>query len=229
MQARYFQINRTAYTVAELSAITVGPRRLLLPAYIARLLVLKLFRKVVPIGDPIADTRLMAPLSDEEISAIPERYAILSRADATLSRLGFNGFGYFRTSDPRFPYESFSLYAVDGPGATAVVCTVMGKGEISANWIESFSPLVDGRTLRCSNHAMAGALRPAPSAIIRRTPGASCEGLLDFHIAEMQRMRSTGLRFIEGMTPDAAVRTDREYYREQIAHWIETGLPVSVE
>ena len=229
MRVRYFRINRTAYTVDELSAITVGPRRLLLPAYLARLFVLKLLRKAVPVGDPIADTRMMSPLGDEEAKAIRGHYAFFDLAESALRRLGFTEFGYFRANDPRFPFESFSLYAVDGPGATAVVCTVMSKGEISANWIEYSSRLVDGGTLRSSNHALAGALRPAPSAIIRRMPGASWDGLLEFHTGEMQRLRSRGSHFIEGMTLDGAVQADRDYYRDQITYWIETGLLIAVE
>ena len=229
MPVRYFRINRTAYTVDELSAIAVGPRRLLLPAYLARLLVLKLLRKPVPVGGPIADTRLISPLDDGEAKAIRERHPLFELAGSALPRLGFAELGYFRANDPRSPQESLSLYGVDGPGATAVVGTVMSLGKTSAGWIEYYSRLVDGRTLRSSNHALAGALRPAPSAIIRRMPDASWDGLLDFHAAEMQRMRSRGSRPIEGMTLDEAVQADREYYREQIAHWIETGLLIAVE
>ncbi len=229
MQVRYFRINRTAYTVGELSAVIVGPRRLLLPAYIARLFVLKLLRKTVPIGDPIADARLISSLGADDAKAIRERHPFFGRAESALRRLGFTGFGYFRSNDPRYPYESVSVYAVDGPGATAVVGTVMSKGERSANWSEYYSRVADGHTLRSSDHALAGALRPAPSAIVRRLPGASWDELLQFHTEEMLRMRSRGSRFIEGMTLDEAVQTDRDSYRDQISYWIETGLLTAVE
>ena len=39
-------------------------------------------------------------------------------------------------------------------------------------------------------------------------------------------MRSLGLHFVEGMNLDQAIQADRDYYRDQIAYWIETGLLV---
>jgi hypothetical protein len=56
MSVRYCRVNRAAYTARGLSAITVGPRRLLLPALIARLFLLKTLEWDKRIGDPIADT-----------------------------------------------------------------------------------------------------------------------------------------------------------------------------
>jgi hypothetical protein len=69
-------------------------------------------------------------------------------------------------------------------------------------------------------------LRPVPSAMIGRLPGASWPELLKFHRDRMEQMRSQGHRFIEGISFDQAVQSDREYYQGQVAHWVETGLLV---
>ena len=226
MGARYFRINRAAYTASELSAITVGGRRLILPALIVRLFVLKLLGWTVPVGDPIADIRMIAPLDALEAAEIRERFAYFREVEPALSRLGFPGGRYYRADDPRFPYESYCLHAVDRTGTIAAGCTVMGNGQFLVNWMEFSSLLVDGRTLRSHDHPLAGALRPPPSAIIRRMPGAGAQELFRFHSDELARMRSRHSRFVEGMTSDQAVQADRDYYHDQIAHWIETGLLV---
>ena len=171
MQAHYFRINRHAYTAGELSVVTVGPRRWLLPAFIARLFVLKLLRKTVPIGDPIADIRLLATLDDREALKIRERYPFLKEVEGTLAGIGFTDIRYCRGDDPRYRYATYGLYAVDGSGSTGVTCVVMGNAQFQVNWIEFYSLLLDGRTLRSNNHSNAGALRPVPSAIIGRVPG----------------------------------------------------------
>ncbi len=226
MQAHYFRINRAAYTVGELSVVTVGPRRWLLPAFIARLIVLKLLRKTVPIGNPIADIRLMATLDDREAGEIRERYPCFQEIEPALARVGFTDVSYCRADDPRYRYQSYGLYGVDGSGSTGVTCVVMGDTQFQVNWIEFYSLLLDGRTLRSNNHPNAGALRPLPSEIIQRLPGAKTQELHQFHSAEFARMQSRGLRFVEGMNLDQAIQADRDYYRDQIAHWIETGLLV---
>jgi hypothetical protein len=226
MGVRYFRINRAAYTAGELSAITVGRRRLILPALIVRLFVLKLLGKTVPVGDPIAEARLIAPLDHLEAAEIRERHAFFRKVEPALARLGFTEICYHRADDPRYPYQSFNLQAVDPSGSIAVGCTVMGNAKFLVDWIEFYSLLVDGRTLRSHNHPLAGALRPPPSAIIRRMPGAESQELFQFHSDELKRMRSSGSRFVEGMNVDHAVQADRDYYRDQIAHWIETGLVI---
>ena len=226
MQAHYFRINRAAYTAGELSVVTVGPRRWLLPAFIARLFVLKLLRKTVPIGDPIADIRLLATLDDREALKIRERYPFLKEVEGTLAGIGFTDIRYCRGDDPRYRYATYGLYAVDGSGSTGVTCVVMGNAQFQVNWIEFYSLLLDGRTLRSNNHSNAGALRPVPSAIIGRVPGANTHELHEFHSVELARMRSLGLHFVEGMNLDQAIQADRDYYRDQIAYWIETGLLV---
>ena len=154
------------------------------------------------------------------------RYTFFHEVEPALAQQGFTDFRYYRMDDPRYPYKSHSLYGVDASGSTGVVCTVMGNGQFLTDWIEFYSPLLDGRTLRSNNHPLAGALRPVPSAIIGRMPGERPRGLLEFHSAEFARMQSLGSRFVERMTVDQAVQADRDYYRDQIAHWIATGLLV---
>src|SRR5271165_6273994 len=100
------------------------------------------------------------------------------------------------------------------------------RGQALADWIEVYSLIADGGTLRSSNHANAGMLRPAPSAIIGRMPGASWQALLQFHVDEKERLRLRGSRFVEGISLDQAVQADRIYYRNQVAHWVATGLVV---
>jgi len=224
MHVRYYRINRLAYTVGELSAITVGPRKLLLPVLIARLFLFKLIGKPFPVGDPIADIRMISPLDALEAEKIRKRHVIFQAAESALPGLGFTQFRFIRGDDPRSPYENYSLIGIDGSGSIAVACTVMCNERVSANWVEIHSLVADGRTLRSSNHALAGILRPVPSAIIRRMPGASWHDLLQFHIDEVKRVRSQGSRFEEGMCLDQVVQADREYYRDQVAHWVETGL-----
>jgi hypothetical protein len=227
MQARYFRINRAAYTVGELSVVTVGPRRWLLPAFIVRLLVLKLLRKTVPIGNPIADIRLMATLDDREAGEIRERYPCFQEIEPALARVGFTDVSYCRGDDPRYRYQSYGLYGVDGSGSTGVTCVVMGNAQFQVNWTEFYSLLHDGRTLRSNDHPNAGALRPAPSAIKRRMSGAKTQDLHRSHSAELRRMRSLGSHFVQGMDRDQAIQADRDCYRDQIAHWIEMGLLVA--
>jgi len=209
MRVRYYRINRVAYTARELSTITVGPRRLFLPALIARLFALKLLARAIPIGDPIADTRLMSPLDAHEAEQIRKRHVLFQGAESTLARLGFTEVRYFRADDPRYAYESYSLYGIDSSSSIAVVCTAISRGRPLADWIEFYSLIADGGTLRSSNHAHAGMLRPAPSAIIGRMPGASWQALLQFHVDEIERLR--GSRFVEGMSLDQAVHADTSW------------------
>ena len=226
MSVRYYRINRAAYTAAELSVITVGLRRLLLPAYVARLYLLKLLGKAVPIGDPIADTHLNSKVDNHEAPEIRKRHVAFQEAESTLPSLGFTDIRYYRTDDPRYPGECYSLYAIESSGSIAAVCTVMSRGQVSVHWIEYLSLLSDRGTLRSSNHALAGVLRPAPSALIVRMPGASSQNLLQFHGDQMERLRSQGSRFVGDMSVDRAVQADRDYYRDQMAHWVKTGLLV---
>jgi hypothetical protein len=224
MHVRYYRINRVAYTALELSAITVGPRRLLLPGLIARLFALKLLAQAVPIGDPIADARLMSPIEAHDAVEIRKRYVIFQGAESALTGLGFTEIRYFQADDPRSPYECYSLYGIDSSSSIAVVCTVVSRGQPLADWIEMYSLLADGGTVRSSNHALAGVLRPLPSAIISRMPGASSHELLEFHRDVRERMRSRGARFVDRLSMDQAIQADRDYYQYQVAHWVETGL-----
>jgi hypothetical protein len=226
MSVRYYRINRAAYTAGELSAITVGPRRLLLPALIARLFVLKLLKWNVPIGDPIADTLLTAPLDSIDLEKIRKRHWVFHEAESALPPLGFTDFRYFRGDDPRSPHDSCGLCGIHDSGSIAVGCTAMTirKGPTTAYWGEFYSLLADGRTLRSNNHPNAGALRPLPSAIIGRLSDASWQVLFEFHRDRMEQLRSQGSRFVEGMSVDQAIQAHRDYYRDQIAHWVETGL-----
>ncbi len=110
---RYYCINRVSYTARELSAITVGPRRLFLPALVARLFVLKVIGKDVPIGDPIADTRPILPTAIHEAAEIRERHVAFQRAESTPPALGFADIRYFCPNDPRSPHESHNLFGID--------------------------------------------------------------------------------------------------------------------
>src|SRR5260370_34614432 len=125
MHVRYYRINRLAYTAGELSAVTVGPRKLLLPALIARLFVLKLIGKPSPIGDPIADIRMISPMDAHDAEEIRKRHVIFQAAESGLPGLGFTQIRYFRGDDPRSPHENYSLYGIDSSGSIAVVCTVI--------------------------------------------------------------------------------------------------------
>jgi hypothetical protein len=226
MSTRYFRINRAAYTIAELATITIGLRKLLLPALIARLLILKLLGKTVPIGDPIAETRVIANLDEDEAAEVRRRHPFSQRAENALPRLGFTELRYVRNVDPRYPYASYCLCGIDSTGSVAVGSTVMTRGDAAADWIEYSSRLADGRVLRSSNHPLAGALRPPPSAITRRMPGASWRDLRQFHVDERERMRSHGTRFVEGLDLDQVIQSDRDSYRDLVAHWLATGLLV---
>jgi hypothetical protein len=226
MPVCYYRFNRAAYTASELSMITVGPRRWILPLLMGRLFALKFIGAVVPVGDPIADCKLISPLDDLESEQIRKRLDLFRECEPALSVLGFHLIHYFQANDPHYPYESHTLYAVDRSGSIGGVATVMSKGEVLAEWIENYSLLVDGRQLRSSNHARAGSLRPTPTAIIRSAPGATSQDLFRFHIAEMDRMRAQGSRFVEEMSFDRALEVDQDYYRAQIAHWFATGLLV---
>jgi hypothetical protein len=93
MDVRYYRINRAAYTVRELSAVTLGQRRILLPALIARLFFLKLIGKPVPIGDPIAEVRLTATLDAHEAGDIRKRHVLFQAAESALPGLGITQSG----------------------------------------------------------------------------------------------------------------------------------------
>ena len=153
MEVRYYQFNRSGYTIKELATICFGLRKLLLPFYLVRLWLWKLLRRAVPVGDPIADSHLIVDLSQLEAESVRRRYESLERAEADFVRLGLVSSGYFRPADRRYPHESYSFYGINSAGSIAGVCTVMTKGGATSSWIEFYSALTDGRTLRInSNH-----------------------------------------------------------------------------
>ena len=103
----------------------------------------------------------------------------------------------------------------------------MRQGEMKMGWYELFSLFSDGSNLRSNNNIMAGKLRPLPSLVMCRVPGASLADLLQFHRRRLQELSSKGSRFREGMSLDQAIQADRDYYQSQIDHWRNTGLLVS--
>ena len=83
--------------------------RLFLPALVVRFFVLKVIGKDVPIGNPIADTRLISPMAIHEAAEIRERHVAFQRAESTFPALGFTDIRYFRSDDPRSPHSSGPL------------------------------------------------------------------------------------------------------------------------
>jgi hypothetical protein len=223
-EVRFYRINRAAYTISELVWVTDGPRRLLLPFLIIRQCYRRAFRLTVPAKDLIADRRTPLRLDEQEAAALKNAHPELKEAERQLRELQFSSIEVIHWWDARHPFKSYILCGIDAQQTTFGGCTLLTNGTVSHSWFDVSSNLTDGRILTHFNSVTGGALRPHPSFIMFRCPGATMESLVRAHRSEMERLIASGCRFLERRTLDEALQAGAEAYSAQISHWIETGL-----